>query len=150
MSNNPYVQYYRNQAGSGITGFQGTRYQRGHGFFSKIFSFALPILKQIFPILGKQALNTGVDIAQDVLSGNNFRESSKSRLKEAGSNLLNVALDKLNQKGSGRKKRRSSRKKRLTLKSRPRQIKRKKTKGVNKKYRKRRRKRRNFKSNFLE
>jgi hypothetical protein len=103
---NPYVDYYLNQSGSGLAGFSGTKYQRGHGFFSRLFGAALPLLKQLFPIIGRQAASSGVGLAQDLLSGANFKESAKTRLREAGSNLLDKASARL-QKGAGRKRKRS-------------------------------------------
>ena len=43
---NPYIDYYTNQAGSGLTGFQGYKYQRGHGFFSSLFrNILVPLVK---------------------------------------------------------------------------------------------------------
>ena len=48
MPNNPYIDYYTNQAGSGISGFQGYKYQRGHGFFSSIFRNILMPLGKYF------------------------------------------------------------------------------------------------------
>ena len=57
---NPYSEYYVNQAGYGISGFSGVRYQRGKGFFGKRFSGALiPLLKFLRPM----ALSTGYEIA---------------------------------------------------------------------------------------
>jgi len=45
MSSNPYINYYVNQAGSGIGGFQGVRFQRGQGWFGNLFKNAiLPLL----------------------------------------------------------------------------------------------------------
>lgn len=34
-------EFYINQAGSGITGFSGVRYQRGSGFFGRLMKGAI-------------------------------------------------------------------------------------------------------------
>jgi hypothetical protein len=118
MSSNQFESYYVNQAGTGISGFSGVRYQKGHGFFGRILSGAvLPILKY----LGKKALGTGVNIGTDLLQGENIKTSMKKRLKTAGFNIAEDAFEKLKnykQEGSGRKRR----------KSRKKQVKRKKSK----------------------
>ena len=36
---NPYVYYYKTQAGSGLPAFEGIQYQRGHGFFGDAAKF---------------------------------------------------------------------------------------------------------------
>ena len=36
---NPYEDYYLNQAGNSLAGFEGDRYQKGSGFFSSIWKF---------------------------------------------------------------------------------------------------------------
>lgn len=103
---NPYLEYYTNQAGSGLAGFQGYKYQRGHGFFGNLFNY---ILKPLGKYFGKQALSTGVAIGQDVLSGENFKESAKKQLKTTGSNVLTDAVGrakKFAQTGRGKRRRR--------------------------------------------
>jgi len=100
---NPYIAYYRNQGGSGLTGFEGVRYQRGSGFFSRLASRTLlPLLK----FLGKRVLSGGVNLASDVLAGQNFKDSVKQRLRETGKNVatdaLNYANETVFQTGSGR------------------------------------------------
>jgi hypothetical protein len=63
---NPYTTYYVNQVGSGLPGFQGIRYQRGHGFFGRLFSNTiLPFVKQLLPGIGKRALPSVAGLAQD-------------------------------------------------------------------------------------
>ena len=88
---NPYTDYYVNQAGSGLRGFSGARYQRGHGWFSRIFSSTLlPALK----FLGKKGLETGIGVADDVLAGKNLKESVKRRAVESGKELARKGLDR--------------------------------------------------------
>jgi hypothetical protein len=133
--NNPYIEYYKEQAGSGLSGFQGVRYQRGSGFFGRLLSSAVyPLLR----FLGKQALNTGINIASDVIEDKqDFKQSLKNRFKETGDMALKAGLDRarrFQQEGSGRKRRRSKSIKRKTTK----------TKNSRKKIKKTRRKRKNI------
>lgn len=104
---NPYTNYYVNQAGSGLTGFSGIRYQHGHGFFGKFFSTALlPVLKYF----GKQALGTGVNVAEDLLDGKNFKDSMKTRAIETCKNVTRAAINRGRsyiQKETGKRRRKS-------------------------------------------
>ena len=106
MSSSPYTTYYVNQAGSGIGGFQGARFQRGQGFFGNVFKSAImPLLKYF----GKQALSTGVDVARDALEGDNVLNSLKSRGKMAARNIAKDAVNRAEryvQTGKGRRRRR--------------------------------------------
>jgi len=115
-----FTSYYVNQAGTGITGYSGIRYQKGHGFFGKIFSSAvLPILKY----LGKKALSTGVSIGADVLQGENLKKTMKKRLKSTGLDIAEDALEKLRnykQTGSGKRRRTSYKGKALKTRKRKR------------------------------
>jgi len=104
---NPYIDYYKQQAGSGLVGFEGARYQKGHGFFGRLISsFAKPLLGY----LGKKALGVGKDLAGDILQGKNLRESGKRRLKQGlkavGQDALSYGKRKLDQVGTGVKRRR--------------------------------------------
>ena len=104
MTTNSFESYYVNQAGSGIAGFSGVKYQRGHGFFGRLLSGAvLPILKY----LGKKALNTGVGIGSDIIQGENIKSSMKKRLKKTGFDIAEDTYNKLQnykQKGSGKRR----------------------------------------------
>ena len=132
---NFYAPYYLNQVGTGLPGFQGIRFQRGHGFFGRIFSNTLlPFFKQLLPAVGKRVLPSAMDLAQDIMSGANVKQSALNRLGEAGKNVADETLDQIKsriQKGSGRK-----RKRRVIKRVKP--IKRKKIKRrkVNKKKKK--------------
>ena len=67
-----YEQYYANHSGSGIPVFYGALGQRGHGLGSMISGFfrrAFPFIFSGAKALGKQALKTGVNIANDVIDG---------------------------------------------------------------------------------
>ena len=104
---NPYLEYYTNQAGSGLAGFQGLKYQRGHGFFGSLFG---SILQPLAQYLGTKALSTGVAIGNDYLKTGDLKGSASRRLKSAGRSIINDALDKANsfvtQKGGGKKRKR--------------------------------------------
>ena len=59
-----YDEYYAAQAGSGIPGFQGTRYQRGAGLgsmFTGLLKYVAPLLKKGVKALGKYALGQIAD-----------------------------------------------------------------------------------------
>ena len=87
------------QEGGAIRGFSGPEWQVGGGF-----NFGRFLWKHAKPLLGflsKQALKTGVEIGQDVLSGENIKESAKNRLKETGKAIANTALDKAKEKIAG-------------------------------------------------
>ena len=87
------------QEGGAIRGFSGPEWQVGGGF-----NFGRFLWKHAKPLLGflsKQALKTGVEIGQDVLSGENLKESAKNRLKETGKAIANTALDKAKEKIAG-------------------------------------------------
>jgi hypothetical protein len=107
---NPYTSYYVNQVGSGLPGFQGIRYQRGHGFFGRLFSNTLlPFVKQLLPGIGKRALPSVAGLAQDILSGENVGKSTLKRLKTLGSDVADETLSHITsklQKGSGRRRKR--------------------------------------------
>ena len=52
---NPLIEYYTNQAGTGITPFSGVRYQKGAGFFGRLVTKTiLPLLR----MLGKKCLKS--------------------------------------------------------------------------------------------
>ncbi len=97
---NPYIEYYTHQAGTGLAGFQGIRYQRGSGFLGRLLS------KAVFPLMrffGKRAAITGANIASDVLLNNkNLKESAKARLTDEGKNIANVGLEKAKEFIEGR------------------------------------------------
>lgn len=94
-----------NQAGSGISGFQGIRYQRGNGFMGRMISgTVMPILKKILPFLGRTALNAGSNIMQDIENGENIGESAKKRFKETKDIIKMKAADKIKQLTGGSKR----------------------------------------------
>jgi hypothetical protein len=101
---NPYINYYKHQAGTGLAGFQGLRYQRGSGFFGRLVS------KAVFPLLrflGERAITTGADIAKDVIvNKRNLKEAAKERLENEGRELATTGLERVKRfalEGKGRK-----------------------------------------------
>lgn len=104
-----FEEYYSGQTGNGLPYYQGTVLQKGYGiggFFAKLFRSALPFLKSGAKTLGKEALRTGTMVANDVLSGENFKTSFKSRAKETGKKLAKKAIQKADEMiGRGRLKR---------------------------------------------
>ena len=103
--------YYIKQAGNGLSGFSGLRYQRGNGWLSNVWSkVGLPVLK----FLGKQALNSGLSIASDALDGNSIKASAKNNLRNSGKNTLDYRKSLVDQSGSGRKRKRRCKKSKTT------------------------------------
>lgn len=129
--------YYINQAGSGLGGFAGQRYQKGDGFFGRLISgTVLPIIKKVLPYLGKTAFNTGIDILGDVSQGQKFKESAKRRLRETGDRVTEKAMSKVREiTGSGRKRgrKRKAPSKRAPIKQRKIKSRKKSTKSSKKK-----------------
>ncbi len=100
-----YEQYYVGQSGNGLPVFYGSRTQRGHGIgslFSGLFRSIFPILKRVAPIVGKKALETGMQIFGDVSSGQSFKESAKTRVLDALQDGINKIIPtEQSQSGSG-------------------------------------------------
>jgi hypothetical protein len=101
--------YYLQQADGNY--FRGAAFQRGYGLggaFRRFFSWFVPILKDnAYPVLknaGKNLLQSVTDIAKDTISGQDFEESSKNRIKEGFERI---------QSGKGYKRKRNLKNKRL-------------------------------------
>ena len=111
-----YEDYYTRQSGNGMPIYYGARNQRGHGlgsFLSGLFRRAMPFLTRGAKSLGKQALRTGLNIANDVVEGSSFRDAAIRHVPEG----LNRWKDSgFGQSGSG-KRRRSISNKRHCLQS---------------------------------
>ena len=116
--NHQFYPYHRQvipfcQRGKGdISIFGGTHpYGQGGnglgGMSRSLFRTATPFLKTTVKKVGKRLLNTGLDtgrqIAQDVLNGQPVRKAAKSRAKAAGKSFLTGALKDITQQGRGRK-----------------------------------------------
>ena len=91
-----YEQYYIDQArqkGGSLPAFHGSQFQQGYGLgsiFKGLFRWAMP------KVLGKKALQTGVQVTRDVLEGNNVNATLAKRSREAIGELVPQA-------GSGQK-----------------------------------------------
>lgn len=89
--------YYAGQTGKGLSYYRGSDLQRGYGiggFFAKLFRSAMPFLISGAKTVGKEALRTGTMVANDILSGEKFNESLKTRTKETGKKLARKAVKK--------------------------------------------------------
>ena len=84
-----YEQYYVDQAkqkGGNLPAFHGARFQRGYclgSIFKGLFRWAMPHLQQGAKVIGKKALQTGVNVPQDVLDGDNIKKAISKRAKQA-------------------------------------------------------------------
>lgn len=91
------------QTGHGMSAYSGERFQRGYGLgaiFGPLLRTILPIVKGVGKAVGKQALRTGVEVASDVLQGDNFAQAIKTRGKAGAKRLLTKGVRKL-QRGRG-------------------------------------------------
>lgn len=97
-----YVDYYtRQQRGGDIAAFAGSRYQRGHGIgsvLSGLFRRVFPFLRANAKNVGMNMLKTGMNIADDMIGGKKFSESSKKRIPEG---IKDVAQNLKWQTGDG-------------------------------------------------
>lgn len=97
--------YYSQQAGSGLVGFHGSKFQRGSGIWSNLWRGAiLPGIKW----LGKRSLGAAANIASDVIDGANIKDSLKTQLNEEGKNMVRVAKKRAQRfvmKGTGKRRR---------------------------------------------
>jgi hypothetical protein len=112
MYTNQYSDYYLNQAGSGLAGFEGVRFQKGAGIFGFLKSAFMPLLRYIGPKL----FETGSAIASDIIGGENWKESVKTRTKKQAQNIAGDVSDRalrFAQTGTGRKRRYKKKKKTL-------------------------------------
>ena len=100
-----YEDYYLHQVGQGIPTFEGPNLQRGYGLGGIVSGLlrsavplfrraAIPLIKRGVRSLGKHALKTSVNIAQDALAGQNVKLAAKRRLKETGRTIGQQALKK--------------------------------------------------------
>lgn len=114
---NLYKSYYLKQAQSGggnLPAFHGARIQRGYGigsFLKGLFRSAVPFIKDGAKAVGKTALATGLNIANDVMTGRDMKSSARTRALEAKNSLKNKAFvtarNILGQTGKGIKRRAS-------------------------------------------
>ena len=90
-----YEDYYSNQVGHGLPVFVGGRSYRGHGLGSLLAGIGravVPLLKRGGKALLKEGARTGLQVAQDVVSGQRIGPALKQRTSQAGKHLLHRAL----------------------------------------------------------
>ena len=86
-----FEEYYLKQTGSGLAGFSGARYQRGHGLgnvLRKLAKIAMPLLKKGAHFVGKHAMKTRMHIAQDVAEGKNIKAATKRQMSQGLMDLV--------------------------------------------------------------
>lgn len=107
MSTSQLTKYYVNQAGSGLSSFEGVKFQHGKGIISILKSAGLPLLKY----LTQHAFQTTANAVGDVLKGEPVKEAfkarSKGQLREIAGDLSDRAK-LFEQTGRGRKRKRKS------------------------------------------
>jgi hypothetical protein len=98
-----------NQSGAGIGSYLKGLFRRA---IPHVKRRALPVVKRGVKAVGKEALDTGVNIINDVVNQNRpIKEAIKERTREGGEKLkrkAEKALDKLMVGGSGYKRKRKS------------------------------------------
>ncbi|KAK7576270.1 hypothetical protein V9T40_012556 [Parthenolecanium corni] len=119
----PYEKYYAIQAGGGIDSwYRGAPVQRGHGigsFLGGLFRAALPLFRKGALAVGKEALNAGVNVLDDIGYGVPLKTSLNMQMNNATNNLKRKATDKVMGllKGEGykpKKKRKQTQSKKVT------------------------------------
>lgn len=91
-----WVEFFASQTGG--NGFVGDPFQRGGfalgGLFKGLARMVLPVIKKAGKAVGKQALKTGVAVAQDALAGRNVGEAFEEHGRTAAAKLLNKAVSR--------------------------------------------------------
>lgn len=99
-----FEKYYQLQSKNNFPVYAGNRSMRGYGFgsvFKRFFKWIMPIVKEnALPVvknIGKEALKSAVNIANDTIDGKTLKESAKSNMKKS--------LNKISEQyGNGAKK----------------------------------------------
>ena len=102
---------YIQRGGGSLPVFRGARTQSGYGLGSMLKGMlrsAIPLIKEGGKYLGKKALQTGINVAQDVLDGKNVKRATSSNLKEMARNVQSDF-------GKGKNKRRRPNRKRTSI-----------------------------------
>lgn len=103
-------EYYKRQAGTGISVYPGVRYQRGHGFFGR---FTKGTLLPLLSSLGHKFLSTGVDVASDIVNNRadpltSIKTRGVAAAKDMANEVISTAKSRLSgssqQSGTGYKK----------------------------------------------
>lgn len=96
--------YYCSQVGNGSY-FQGLPFQRGYGFFGDLRRYITPIAIRAGKYLGKQLLQTGSNVVQDVAGGQSFKDSARARLRETSKKVKSDFFKTLQKGGAIKRKR---------------------------------------------
>jgi len=102
-ASNSYRQLYEQSVNGMIPIFSGEKYQTGYGLGS-ILKAALPVVKQGVKSLGKTAINTGLNIARDSLSGKPFRESIKDNVNSAAGEVITKGITYVTNRNRNKKR----------------------------------------------
>ena len=122
-----YENYYTDQARKNTPVFRGSSYQKGYGFgdvFKRFFKWIVPIVREnakpIVKRVGREALKTAVNIANDTIGGDSIKESAKKRITESLSNITSQSGNGMvkNNKKVYKRKRSLSKNKSLGIKKR--------------------------------
>ena len=116
--NNPYVRFYLDQQGRGMSVFRGSPWQMGHGqkgyglggLFRSVARSVMPLVKSGAKALGNIALNSGANFVSDVLAGKNVKQAAKARALEGVKTAKTKAAQRVQrfaQTGQGRARTRS-------------------------------------------
>ena len=101
------------QSGHGV--FEGHPYQRGFGnrtlrgqgignIFRSLFRFLAPVAKKVGKAVGRQALQTGAEVARDFAAGEPIKKSLEQRGRAGAKSLLDKAGKKLEGRGIGNRR----------------------------------------------
>jgi hypothetical protein len=96
-------EYYMNQAGNGLPYFQGVRYQKGHGFFGRLFKGGIvPILKYF----GSKLLDGGIEMTKDIAGGESIKGAARKQIQNKVGEVAGDLFEKFAQRGKGIKRKR--------------------------------------------
>lgn len=130
-----YDKYYGDQVGGAldISYYRGSRHQQGNGIFSSAARrYGIPVLKY----LTKEGFYAGKDIISDVSSGKKFSKSVNRSLRKRAGSALKKLGEKIEQSGTGLRKKPKFHKKRKLPKPKSSSKSKPKKKGSKLRYRK--------------
>ena len=90
-----YSDYYTRQVGGALSYFVGSSVQRGHGLgrlFGGLVRSVAPLIRRGAAAVGERALKTGMQIADDFMTGQNIKQAAKRRVTDAGKDLMRSLL----------------------------------------------------------
>lgn len=88
-----YRNYYTQQNGNGLSVFKGATIQCGRGiggFFSRVMRGAMPLLKSGAKTIGRQLIDSGANLAKDLISGEDFKRAATRNFSTGGRKLLST------------------------------------------------------------